>query len=304
MEKNLLLIINPNSGKGNTQKKIIKLIKNFENMKYAINTVYTEKDKSILEKIEKYLDKTDLIVCCGGDGTLNETINIMMNLNIRTKLSFVPLGTMNDFSKTMNISKKQLFSVKGDKDLKIIVSDIGNFNGKYFNYVAAFGAFTEVSYEAPQKLKRIFGKVGYFIVAIKYLFKIRAYDVTVEFDNSKVEGQFLYGGVTNSKSVGGLNWYRKKDIKLDDGKFEMLLIRKPKNMVQFIKTLILLLAKKYKEPYFVYSRVRNVKFNFKEEVKWTLDGEGAGKAKLVEIHNINKRIEYAIPYNKEKIVKK
>ena len=167
MKKNLLLIINPNSGKGNVPKKINKIIYNFEKLNYKINTIYTEKNVSILEKSHKYLEKADLIVCCGGDGTLNETISMMIKLNITTKLTFVPLGTMNDFSKTLNISKRQLFSMKKDKELKPVKVDIGIFNERYFNYIAAFGAFTEVAYETPQKLKNIFGKLAYFGVAIK-----------------------------------------------------------------------------------------------------------------------------------------
>ena len=299
MKKNLLLIINPNSGKGNVTKKINKIIYNFEKLNYKINTIYTEKNVSILEKSHKYLEKADLIVCCGGDGTLNETISMMIKLNITTKLTFVPLGTMNDFSKTLNISKRQLFSMKKDKELKPVKVDIGIFNERYFNYIAAFGAFTEVAYETPQKLKNIFGKLAYFGVAIKYLFKIKSYEAEIEFDGKKEKGKFLYGGISNSESIGGFKWYKKVDFRLDDGKLEMILIRTPKNIIQFFKVLILLLRKKYKEPYFVFAQVKDVKFHFKTEVKWTLDGEEIGKMQDVDICNINKRIEYMVPYNKE-----
>lgn len=299
MKKNLLLIINPNSGKGNVTKKINKIIYNFEKLNYKINTIYTEKNVSILEKLHKYLEKADLIVCCGGDGTLNETISMMIKLNITTKLTFVPLGTMNDFSKTLNISKRQLFSMKKDKELKPVKVDIGIFNERYFNYIAAFGAFTEVAYETPQKLKNIFGKLAYFGVAIKYLFKIKSYEAEIEFDGKKEKGKFLYGGISNSESIGGFKWYKKVDFRLDDGKLEMILIKKPKNVIQFFKVLILMLRKKYIEPYFIYSQVKNVKINFKAAVKWTLDGEGIEKTKEVEINNINKAIEYVVPYNKK-----
>lgn len=299
MKKNLLLIINPNSGKGNVPKKINKIIYNFEKLNYKINTIYTEKNVSILEKSHKYLEKADLIVCCGGDGTLNETISMMIKLNITTKLTFVPLGTMNDFSKTLNISKRQLFSMKKDKELKPVKVDIGIFNERYFNYIAAFGAFTEVAYETPQKLKNIFGKLAYFGVAIKYLFKIKSYEAEIEFDGKKEKGKFLYGGISNSESIGGFKWYKKVDFRLDDGKLEMILIKKPKNVIQFFKVLILMLRKKYIEPYFIYSQVKNVKINFKAAVKWTLDGEGIEKTKEVEINNINKAIEYVVPYNKK-----
>ena len=299
MKKNLLLIINPNSGKGNVKNNIKRLIKNFENLDYKINKVYTERNVSILEKVHKYLEEADLIVCCGGDGTLNETITMMIQLDINKPLSFVPLGTMNDFSKTLDISKRQLFSIRKDKEIKSVKVDIGTFNEKYFNYIAAFGAFTEVAYITPQKLKNVFGKLAYFGVAIKYLFKIKSYEVEVEFDGKKESGKFLYGGISNSESIGGFKWYKKVDFRLDDGKLEMILIRTPKNIIQFFKVLILLLRKKYKEPYFVFAQVKDVKFHFKTEVKWTLDGEEIGKMQDVDICNINKRIEYMVPYNKE-----
>ncbi len=300
MKKNLLLIINPNSGKGNVKKKIKKLIQNFEKLDYVINKVYTEKGVSIKDKVEKYLNETDLIVCCGGDGTLNETINMIVNLDIHKPLTFVPLGTMNDFSKILGISKKTLFSVRKDKDLKLINSDVGEFNGRYFNYVAAFGAFSEVSYETPQRLKNLLGKLAYFMIAAKYITRIKPYDVKIEYDGKVEEGQFIYGAISNSRSIGGFKWYKKVDLKLDDGKFEMLFVRKPRGPIKFINTLILLLRRKYKEPYFIYAQTGNVKITTKEDVKWTLDGEGMDGTKEVAIKNINKRVTYAIPHNKPK----
>lgn len=299
MKPNILFIINPNSGKGNVDKKIKRLIVNFERMGYSINTVYTEKDKPILKKVNQYLENTDIIVCCGGDGTLNEIINIIMELDIKIKLSFIPLGTMNDFSKTIKISRRQIFSKKNNKGLKVATSDIGKFNDKYFNYVAAFGAFTEVSYATPQKLKNIFGKMAYFLRAVRDLFKIKEYNIKVEFDGNIEKGKFLYGAVSNSRFVGGIKWYRKTEVVLDDGKFEMLLIRKPKNILQLMKILVCLLKKKYNNPYFVYSKVNNAKFSMAESTKWTIDGEDIGETKEVEIQNVYKRIEYVIPYNKK-----
>lgn len=300
MKRKLLLIINPNSGKGNISKKVNKLIQNFEKMEYTIDTVYTEKEQSILESVQKDLTGIDLIVCCGGDGTLNETINMIIKSDIKTKLGFVPLGTMNDFSRTMHISKKQIYSSKKEKNLKIKALDTGKFNSKYFNYVAAFGAFTEVAYDTPQKLKNIFGKIAYFMRAIIELFKIKPYKARVNFNKKEIEGEFIYGGVSNSRFIGGIKWYNKKDVKLDDGKFELLLIKNPKNMIQLVKTLILLLVKNYKEPYFIFEKVSNIKFTMLEDVNWTIDGEGIGKTKVVEIQNINKRIEYVVPYNKNR----
>lgn len=297
--KKLLLIINPNSGKGISDKIINKAIQNFEKTGYKINKVYTEKDESTYETIKEQASNTDLIVCCGGDGTLNEIVNAIMKLNIKVKLEFIPLGTMNDYAKTLKISKKLLSS----SDKKVIPVDIGKFNEKYFNYVAAFGAFTQVSYKTPQFLKKIFGKFAYFIIAIKYLFKIKSYEINLTLENETIEGKYIYCSISNSESVAGFKWFKNEKFSLADGKFELLLIRKPNNPIQFFKTLILLIAKKYKEPYFIYKQISDIKIQTKEEIRWTLDGEKSEKTKEVELKNIPKRIEYVVPYKFNKINK-
>lgn len=295
MEKSLLLIINPNSGKGNIDKKIDKIVRNFEKMGYMINKIYTKENDLILDSIKEELMKMELIVSCGGDGTLNEIVNAIVKLNLKVKLSFIPFGTMNDYAKTLEISRKKLESIESDDDIKIFSIDIGRFNKKYFNYVAACGAFTKVSYQTPQKLKKILGKFAYFISSIKYLFKLRVYDMRLSFEKTEIEGQFIYGSISNSKSIAGFKWFKKEKIYLDDGKFEVLFVRKPENVMQILKTLNCLIIKKYKEPYFVYKQVSNIKIRTKEEIEWTLDGENGGKTKEVEVQNIQKRIEYVIP---------
>lgn len=297
MEKGLLLIINPNSGKGNLDKKISEVVHKFEGIGYIVNKVYAKEEHSAYNIIKKYMTKTDLIVCCGGDGTLNEIVNVIVKLNLKVKLSFIPIGTMNDYGKTLGISKKQLFSQKHYTEMKVIPVDIGKFNEKCFNYVAAFGAFTEVSYKTPQYLKRIVGKFAYFIVAIKYLFKIKSYPMNLNIEGNDLEGEFLYGSISNSESIAGFKWFKKAEIKLNDGKFELLLVRKPKHIMQVFKILVLLLTKQYKEPYFVYRQVSSISIKTKEEIKWTLDGEEGEKTKEVEVQNIQKRMEYAILYN-------
>lgn len=295
MGKSILLIINPNSGKGNMDKKINRIVQNFKKMGYMVNKIYTKENGLILDDIKEKLIKMDLIISCGGDGTLNEIVNAIIKLNLKVKLSFIPFGTMNDYAKTLKISEKNLESIESDEDMRIVPIDIGRFNERYFNYVAAFGAFTKVSYQTPQKLKKILGKFAYFISSIKYLFKLRVYDMSLSFEETEIEGQFIYGSVSNSKSIAGFKWFKKEEVYLDDGKFEVLFVRKPENIIHLLKTLKCLIIKKYKQPYFVYKQVSNVKIRTKEEIEWTLDGENGGKTKEVEVQNIPKRIEYAIP---------
>ena len=142
---------------------------------------------------------------------------------------------MNDFAKSINLSKQKLLKINSIDDYKTVYSDIGKFNTKCFNYVAAFGAFTKVSYSTPQKLKKVFGKLAYFIVAVKHLFKIKSYNIKVKYDEKEIEDRFIYGAISNSKSVAGLKWFDKETVKIDDGYFEILLIKKPRNLAHLIK---------------------------------------------------------------------
>lgn len=236
-----------------------------------------------------------LLFVVAGDGTLNELINGIMKLENKPKISFIPLGTINDFARTIKMSTKRTFLSNNINESEIIESDIGSFNDIYFNYVAAFGAFTPVAYVTSQKLKKKFGKFAYFLVAFKYLNKIKTHHLEIEVNDDKFEGDFIYGSVSNSKSIGGFEWFKRKGVKIDDGKFEVLLIRKPKNLLQWITTAILLLIKKHKKKYFYYTQTDKIKFKSKQGLNWTLDGEYGGRNKEVIIHNNNKAVNFVIP---------
>jgi len=203
---------------------------------------------------------------------------------------------MNDFARTIKLSTKKTFLSKNIDEGTIIPSDIGKYNDSYFNYVAAFGAFTPVSYVTSHKLKRRFGKLAYFIVGIKYLNKIRGYKMTIEADGRKVTDDFIFGSISNSKSIGGFEWFKRSGVKINDGNFEMLFIKKPKNILGYIKIINALLWKKHnKKDFFEYFQTDRIKMSSEIGVPWTIDGEFGGRKKEVEINNINKAIEYVIP---------
>lgn len=295
MKKKVLFIINPGAGRGKVKKNFPEIIKKFENMGFNVQTVYTRLDYSPTQILEKYGKDIEIVICCGGDGTLNEVINGIVKLNLNIKTSFIPLGTTNDFAKTIHLCPKKMAELNDINNVEEFVIDVGKFNEKYFNYVAAFGAFTEVSYGTPRKLKKIFGRLAYILEAIRCLTKIKGYKIKVKFNNQEVEDKFIYGAISNSKSVGGFKWFKKKEVELDDGKFEMLLIKEPKNIIKLVKTLISLLSKNYNNSNFVYSKIEKVELESEESIKWTLDGELGGNTNKVTISNINKRIKYMIP---------
>ena len=164
---------------------------------------------------------------------------------------------MNDFAKTIKLSTK---------------SDIGSFNDIYFNYVVAFGAFTPVSYVTTQKLKRKFGKLAYFIVGIKYLNKIRGYKITIETKESKITDEFIFGSISNSKSIGGFEWFKRSGVKINDGEFEMLFIKRPQGFWGYVKTIFALLLKKHNnKKYFEYYQTDEIRITSKVGIPWTMD---------------------------------
>ena len=179
---------------------------------------------------------------------------------------------MNDFAKTIRLSTKKTFLAKNIDEGTVIPSDIGMFNKKYFNYVVAFGAFTPVSYVTSHKLKRKFGKLAYFIVAMKYLNKIKGYKIKIKADNQVVEDEFIFGSISNSKSVGGFEWYKRSGVSINDGEFEMLFIRKPKNFLGYLKTVFAILLKKHhKKKYFEYFKTDRIKISSETGIPWTID---------------------------------
>lgn len=295
MKRNLLIIVNPNAGKGRVQKKIHKIASNFSKQDYLVNIIYTKKNYSAKDIIRDYKGKLEFVICCGGDGTLNDLINAIMCLECKPKVSFIPLGTMNDFANTIHLYRHRFLLPNNMSNVNIIESDIGSFNKRYFNYVAAFGAFTMVPYITKQSLKKYFGKLAYFMVGIRYLSKIKSYEVEIEIDGTTTKDEYIYGSVSNSKTIAGFRWFRKRQIDISDGKFEIILIKKPKYKIQYINIVLNILFKRYNNKHFLYMQGSNIKINPKTSLKWTLDGEYGGRKKEVIIENYKQAITYVIP---------
>lgn len=229
-------------------------------------------------------------------GTLNELINAVMKLDKKPQIGFIPLGTMNDFARTIKLSTKKTFLAKNIDEGTIIPSDIGTFNEVYFNYVAAFGAFTAVPYVTSQKLKKRFGKLAYFIVGIKYLKKIKTYRLELNVNGEHIKDDFIFGSISNSKSIGGFEWFERSGVKINDGEFEMLFIKRPRKISEWIGVVFALLFKQHhKKKYFEYFQTNEIEIKSEIGITWTLDGEYGGRKKQVKIKNIPMAIDYIIP---------
>lgn len=301
MKYKLLLLVNKKSGKETIEKYVPKIIEEFEENNFEVDLMYTKITNNATKIIMNYDKDFDLVVCCGGDGTLNQTISGLMEINKKVSIGFIPLGTANDFAKNFNLTDDVLYLPHNIMSYKSQKCDTGKFNDKYFNYVAAFGVCTKVSYTTKKSLKKRFGKKAYYMKAIKEFFHIKSYKVKLTFDDKVIEDEFVYGGISNSISIAGLQWFKPEDIDLNDGKFEAIFIKKPKNPIQTIKIFNSMLQKNYKnKAEIVYFKTDNIDIEIEEELPWTLDGEYGGTYNKVNINNIKQNVEFIVPEIKEK----
>lgn len=292
--KKLLFVVNGHSGKGQIKNKLLDIIDIMIKEGYHVQVHTTQEREDATKVVREQAKYYDLVVCSGGDGTLDEAVTGMMQSEVRTPLGYIPAGSTNDFSNSLEIPKDMIQAAKTAVLGVPFSCDVGEFNGDYFIYVAAFGIFTDVSYATSQELKNALGHVAYILEGAKRLHTIKSYHMRVEYDGNEIEGDFLLGMITNSTSVGGFKNMTGKDVKLDDGMFEVTLIHKPKNIIE-LNTIIASLTNLKDETDLIDSfRADSVKFYSEEEIPWTLDGEFGGDHKEVQIKDHCKAVDIMI----------
>lgn len=287
MSKSLLLIVNATAGKRRANEYLPMIAGKLDGAGFEVEIRYTAIDKNGAAVTCEYGKDKDYIVCVGGDGTLKETICGVTELKSDCKIGYIPLGTTNDFARSLHIPTNPIEAVDvviGGKEMKI---DVGDFNGKeQFVYVSCFGNFCDVSYKAKQSLKNKIGRGAYYWETVKEIHKIKGFKAKVECDDGEVyEGKFFYGGVSNSYSVAGFPVLKKAGVKFDDGFHELALIRMPKNPADLFKILkdVFITGNILNNDSLIIKKGKNFKFRFDGEVDWTLDGEKGGKHSFVEI---------------------
>lgn len=292
--KKLLFVVNGHSGKGQIKNKLLDIIDIMIKEEYHVQVHTTQEREDATKVVREQAKYYDLVVCSGGDGTLDEAVTGMMQSEVRTPLGYIPAGSTNDFANSLEIPKDMIQAAKTAVLGVPFSCDVGEFNGDYFIYVAAFGIFTDVSYATSQELKNALGHVAYILEGAKRLHTIKSYHMRVEYDGNEIEGDFLLGMITNSTSVGGFKNMTGKDVKLDDGMFEVTLIHKPKNIIE-LNTIIASLTNLKDETDLIDSfRADSVKFYSEEEIPWTLDGEFGGDHKEVQIKDHCKAVDIMI----------
>ncbi len=257
---------------------------------YQVGIYPTQSKLDAKEQVIYCSSQYDMIICSGGDGTLNEVISGMMELKERPVLGYIPAGSTNDFATGIRLPKDMREAAGVAVNGIPISVDIGMFNRRSFVYIAAFGAFTDVSYMTSQEMKNIIGHPAYILEAVTKLTSLRTYHMKVRYEGGEYEGDFLYGMVSNSVSVGGFKGITGKNVVLDDGLFEVTLVKQPKSPLDLQVILGCLLGLDMKSDSIISFRASKIFFIADEKVPWVLDGEYGGSPKKVKIENLNKAI--------------
>ncbi len=295
--KKMLFFVNPAAGREDMRHQLLEVMSRFTGAGYDVLCHPTQKSMDIPEVIARMGSEFDMIACCGGDGTLNETVSGMMQLKRRPLLGYIPAGTVNDFAASLHIPRTIHEAVDTILEGKPFRVDVGGFNHRYFTYVAAFGAFTGVSYTTPHSSKQALGRTAYLIEGIRSLADIHPIHVVAEVGGTTIEEDVVLGMITNATSVGGFKALDDGLVKLDDGLNEVMLVRAPQNIVDYNGILGSLITREYNSEQFHIIQSDHVLLHFNEPVAWTLDGEYGGEVETAEITNISKPIEIMVPRN-------
>ena len=294
MGKKLLFVYNPKAGKAQIRNKLADILNVFAEAEYEITVAPTRRHGDARRIVENRSRDYEVVVCSGGDGTLDEAVTGMIESGFRTPIGYIPAGSTNDFGGSLSLPKNMVraaeIAVKG----RNFPCDIGAFNKDVFVYIAAFGLFTDVSYETAQDVKNVLGHMAYLLEGMKRLSAVRSFPMRVEYEGNIIVDDFIFGMITNSVSVGGFKNITGKNVQLDDGVFEVTLIKRPRNPVELNNIMISLLNRDIDTNAMYCFRTSRLILESLEPVAWTLDGENGGSHKKVEIRNICKGIDIRV----------
>lgn len=290
--KKMLFIYNPHAGKGKIKGLLSDIVQIFVGADYEVTVYATQKRDDAKNYAKTKGEEFDLVVCSGGDGTLNEVTSGLMECDNAPVIGYLPAGTTNDFASSMGIPKNMVKAAKAIIEGKPFAYDIGSLNERYFTYVAGFGAFANVSYETPQTTKNLFGRAAYILGGIMSIPSLKSYHVRVEYEDIVIDDNFIYGMVTNANSVGGFKGITGKDVGLDDGKFEVTLIKTPKNIIDLQHTVNALLTRDLEDKSIYSFHASSVDMICDEEFAWTIDGEYGGTYTDVHFQNHQRALSY------------
>lgn len=285
MYHRVLFLVNPMAGRQRIKTELIYVVDALTKAGYA-PLVLTMQGRENTRKVLQEMDSQfDLVMCCGGDGTFNEIMAAVMDWKVKPELGYIPAGSTNDFATGIHLSP----------DIRTATDDIikgtphsfdaGKFNDTYFTYVASFGAFTETSYSTPQNIKNTLGHFAYILEGIRELPSISVldYHIHIETKEKVIDDSFAFGAISNAKSVGGVFKMSDDFVDLNDGLFEVMLIRRPKNPVDVSLLIGALNTMHYDNPMFVTFQTKELSLRSDKPLVWSLDGERTEAGVLTNI---------------------
>jgi len=297
-----MLIVNPYSGRGLSKNALGAVVSQLGRAGYMV-AVYMAGDYTTEELAYQFSKHHEFCVSMGGDGTLSSVVSGLLRSGaVSPAIGHIPSGTANDVAATFNLSKDPGTAAQAIIDGVPTPLDIGIFTGgnapddvqRFFTYIAAFGAFTEISYSTPPGAKRTLGHFAYVLSGLSGMSSIAARHMVIELDGNVIEGDYIFGGVINSTSVAGLVKLDPEYVDLSDGLFEVILVKQPLSLVDFVDILTSITNRSYSGDNVQLFHAKNVKFTFDTDVAWTIDGENGGAYSAVEIKNHHEAIRIIV----------
>lgn len=281
--KKLMLIVNPHAGKQKIRNTLCSLIEKLSRGGYMCTVFITDAQHGAKKIVDDYSDDFDTILCCGGDGTLNQVISRVIKKEKRPPIAYIPAGTANDVATSLELSSDVLRAADDILCAEPTPYDVGVFGATNFIYIASFGAFTDASYSTPQDLKNALGQFAYILQGAKSVQSIKSNHIKVETDDTTFEGDYVFGAMINSFSFAGMFKLNPEEVSFNDGQFEVMLIKTPRNLQQLQNAATCLLKRQYDEKYVTFFHTSHMKITCDEPIPWTTDGEFGDVYQTVEL---------------------
>lgn len=286
--KKLFFVLNPYAGMRKANKLLTDILSVFCQAGFEVTVHITQQQGDARDSVRDRAGQMDLVVCCGGDGTFNETVAGVMESGTQVPVGYIPAGSTNDFASSLGLPMDPVKAARKIADGSPEFFDVGSFNGRYFTYVASFGVFTKASYATPQNVKNALGHTAYILGGIQELSQLRNKEhLRLELDGETVEDDFIFGAISNSTSMGGILKLDPKQVDMCDGLFEVLLVRYPKDLTEVADCIQAVQKQTYNCKMMTFRSARNVKIIADPNMAWTLDGEKEPGSGQIEVNNLH-----------------
>ena len=295
MRKKLLLILNPNAGMQKANKYLVNILNLFSQAGYDAKVCLTQRNFSASEIVTLYGKDSDLIVCIGGYGTLNQTVSGIVSSGYKGLVGYIPTGSVNDFASTLKLNKDIIYATNDILMGKAVKLDVGQFNDKYFSYVASCGIFTRVAYETNQDIKNIFGRLAYIFEGMRDLADLKTNHLRIETNDGIYEDDYIFTAICNANRIGGMLKLDQSIVDLSDGLFELLTIKMPKTLIELKDIIKALQTKDYSCDLVEFHSISEAKIYSDKNTSWTLDGEFMSGSEVINIKSLNRVINFIIP---------